>query len=223
MSNWVLLPGAASGPEVFSRQHHVLRGARSWVYETPAEPVDLLSQYASAVHRQVAPPLVLVGHSMGGAVAQLMALEHPDAVVGLILIGTGPHLPVNPALLTGLETDPSATLARIAGWSLTRTADPRLADECRKMMLAVPPALAHAQFAACAAFDIRSRRGSDRIKVHAIVGDDDRMTPPTLVESLTEVWPTATVHRIAGAGHLVMLEQPDAVNALLAQLHGKWG
>ena len=43
--------------------------------------------------------VVLCGHSMGGAIAQLYALRYPDELRGLILIGTGARLRVHPDYL----------------------------------------------------------------------------------------------------------------------------
>lgn len=219
---WVLLAGAASGPDVWSRQHRALPNATAFTYPAPAGGA-LLEEYAAAVVDQVAPPYVLVGHSLGGAVAQTVAWAHPEHVVGLALIGTGPHLPVNPALLDGLARDPEAMLARIAGWSLARNADPRLLTECQRRMAAGPPSVAAEQFRACAAFDLRGRPAPSSVPVRALVGAEDRMTPPPLVESLQEVWPGTTVDIVPKAGHLVMLEAPDAVNAWLRERLVEWG
>ena len=219
---WVLLAGAASGPEVWSRQHRVLPRAAAFTYPAPAGGA-LLEEYATAVVDQVRPPYVLVGHSLGGAVAQTVAWTHPEHVRGLALIGTGPHLPVNPTLLDGLVRDPAAMLARIAGWSLAREVEPGLLAECQRRMAAVPPALAEKQFRACATFDLRGRPAPSPVPVRALVGAQDRMTPPSLVESLQEAWPGATVEAVPTAGHLVMLEQPDAVNAWLAARVAEWG
>lgn len=59
-----------------------------------AEPFRLLdcAADAAAVLRQLnAAPAVVVGYSMGGAIAQLVARDHPDVVAGLVLSGTGQH------------------------------------------------------------------------------------------------------------------------------------
>ncbi|MDA8200652.1 MAG: alpha/beta fold hydrolase [Thermaerobacter sp.] len=219
---WVLLAGAASGPDVWSRQHRTLPNATAFTYPAPTG-ADLLEDYVAAVLDQVPPPYVLVGHSLGGAVAQSLAWAHPEHVVGMALIGTGPHLPVNPALLAGLASEPEAMLSRIAGWSLARNADPRLRAECQRRMAAWPPSVAEKQFRACATFDLRGRLAPLSVPVRALVGAEDRMTPPPLVESLQEVWPGATTDLVPQAGHLAMLEQPDAVNAWLLARVAEWG
>ncbi|MBW1714198.1 MAG: alpha/beta fold hydrolase, partial [Deltaproteobacteria bacterium] len=47
-------------------------------------------------------PCLLAGHSMGGAIAQSFELAHPGDLAGLVLIGTGAKLPVNPKILKGV-------------------------------------------------------------------------------------------------------------------------
>ncbi|MGH7320981.1 MAG: alpha/beta fold hydrolase, partial [Candidatus Rokuibacteriota bacterium] len=51
--------------------------------------------------------VVLGGHSMGGAIAQTIALAHPDRLDGLVLIGTGARLRVLSRILELCRMDPS--------------------------------------------------------------------------------------------------------------------
>ena len=55
---------------------------------------------------------LMVGHSMGGAIAQTLAVRYPEMVTGLVLIGTGARLEVNQELLYKFST-PSSTPAAI--------------------------------------------------------------------------------------------------------------
>lgn len=65
------------------------------------------------------PPFVLAGHSMGGAIALAFALEYGVDLAGLVLVGTGARLRVNPAVLTGVQTDFDATTAQVIDWMYT--------------------------------------------------------------------------------------------------------
>ncbi len=53
--------------------------------------VDCAADVAAVLTRLDAAPAVVVGYSMGGAIAQLLARDHPDVVSGLILSGTSQH------------------------------------------------------------------------------------------------------------------------------------
>jgi len=60
---------------------------------------------------------ILVGHSMGGAIVQLLALEDSSMVGGLILVGTGARLRVLPSLLDGLANDFEETIEALLGYA----------------------------------------------------------------------------------------------------------
>jgi pimeloyl-ACP methyl ester carboxylesterase len=211
----VFLHGAASSPDVWARQRRHFRDAHYFSYpSTAAGPSDLLDVYAEAVLASLEGPALLVGHSLGGAVAQLCALQAPQTVASVVLVGTGPHLPVNPELLTGLIHRPAETLDRVARWSLAKAAPDALVERARELARAADPDLAYRQFAACNHFDVRSRPPYNG-RAALIWGAQDRMTPPALVRELVAVFPRRRDVEIANAGHLVMLEQPAPFNAAL--------
>ena len=64
----------------------------------------------------------------------------------------------------------------------------------------------------------RALAGLWRCHVLVVSGDMDRMTPFSHAERIAEELPDARLARISGAGHMVMLEQPDLVNAHLVEL-----
>ena len=88
----ITLPGHPDGPPCES-----IEGAASWLRS------ELARQGGAA-------PLLLVGHSLGGAIALQYALDHGDEVAGIVLVGSGARLRVHPATLEALDvshgTDP---------------------------------------------------------------------------------------------------------------------
>jgi len=153
---------------------------------------------------------IVGGHSMGGAIAQTMALNAPDRVVGLLLVATGAHLPVNPLILDGLQTDTEATVRRIIRWSWAKSfSDEWLAEVPLKRLLTVDPTVTRNDYAACAAFDVREQLGSIQAPTLIVAGEVDKMTPLAHSEVLAAGIPDADLVVIEGGGHMLALEQPE--------------
>jgi pimeloyl-ACP methyl ester carboxylesterase len=49
---------------------------------------------------------VLVGHSLGAAIALRFAINYPQEIAGIVLVGGGMKMPVNPFFLEFLKTNP---------------------------------------------------------------------------------------------------------------------
>lgn len=154
---------------------------------------------------------VLVGHSMGGAIAQMTALLSPERVAGLVLVGTGARLRVAPVLLDGILRDARAAIALITEWAWGPEADPTMVARGRRMMARVNSQVVWGDFTACDRFDIRERVGEITAPTLVITGAEDRMTPPKFGQWLAERIPGARFVLVEGAGHMVMLEKPDQV------------
>jgi pimeloyl-ACP methyl ester carboxylesterase len=158
---------------------------------------------------------VLVGHSMGGAIAQTMAATAPRSVLGLALLGTGARLRVAQAILDGLQDDFEGTVDLITGWLWGESADERLVAEGRQTMLAAGPAVMLGDFLACDRFDLRERVASVSAPTLVLTGSEDRMTPPKLGQWLADNISGARFSLVQGSGHMLMLEQPDVVTAAI--------
>jgi pimeloyl-ACP methyl ester carboxylesterase len=157
--------------------------------------------------------VVCIGHSMGGAVALMLALHYPARVLGLVLIGSSAKLSVNPALLEGLATDYPAAVQQLVSWQYS----PVSAMEQRRAVQrlgALSPTLLAADFAACSQFDVRTQIGQIQQPALVVAGDEDRMTPFRFSgEGLRDQLPKATLAKIAGGSHMMMIEQPEVVAA----------
>jgi pimeloyl-ACP methyl ester carboxylesterase len=165
---------------------------------------------------------VLVGHSMGGAIGLTMALQVPSRVAGLVLIGTGARLRVNPALLE-LTTDPQTldnAVDTIITWAFSRQASPRLVALARERMAETPAQILHDDFLACDGYDVIDRVGEIAVPVQVICGRDDNLTPEKYSHFLAGGISGARLNLIDGAGHMVMLERPRDVIAIMKEFLG---
>lgn len=179
---------------------------------------------------------VLCGHSMGGMVAQLLAISHPEAtgrrVARLVLAATSPG-PVARGPLVG----PVAALTHRglrwaerrggglfpgddAGVWATRLAfgshpSPSDVELTRSIVDAMSPAALQGLVPALLSFDVRDRLGELRLPVHAVVGSRDLLTPPRTARAIVAGVPGADLTVLPGCGHMVMLERADELCALL--------
>ena len=161
--------------------------------------------------------VVVAGHSMGGAISQMLALSHPDRVAGLVLIGTGARLRVLPAILDGILSpdDFDNTVRLVVENAYAPGLDPDLRRRAEEEMRAVAPAVTHGDYVACNGFDVMARMGEIHAPTLVLCGREDRMTPVKYSEFLASRLPDAQLVLVDGAGHFVMLEQPAAVNRAL--------
>ena len=161
---------------------------------------------------------VLVGHSMGSAIAMSLALDHPEQVLGLCLVGAGARLRVAPALLESASSQSTfyTAVETVVCWSFSSKAEPRLKELAAKRMAETRQSVLYGDFLACDAFDETERVSQIRKPSLVMCGVDDKMTPLRYAQFLADSLPNATLKTIPDAGHMVMLEQPQAVAKSLA-------
>ncbi|MBN2123503.1 MAG: alpha/beta fold hydrolase, partial [Deltaproteobacteria bacterium] len=108
-------------------------------------------------------PLVLVGHSMGGAIVQELALDPPGNIEGLVLVGTGAKLGVMPAVFDMLREDPEGFFRTIDAAAFHPDTPREIRDPIIDGIRRCPPPVIFKDFAACNRFDIRDRLSGVRL------------------------------------------------------------
>jgi pimeloyl-ACP methyl ester carboxylesterase len=176
---------------------------------------ETIEGYAAAVtaflDHVAAGPTVIVGHSMGGAVAQTMALSEPENVSSVVLVGTGARLRVAPAILEGIHQDFAKAVDLITRYAWSSGVDPSLTELGWDALRDTGPDVLFGDFLACDRFDVMDRLGQVDVPALVIGGSDDRLTPLKYSRFLSEQIPDARLVTVEGAGHMVMLERPDVV------------
>jgi pimeloyl-ACP methyl ester carboxylesterase len=154
--------------------------------------------------------VVLVGHSMGGAISMTIVLEAPQHVLGLVLVGSGARLRVHPKILELTEDENlfRQAAALVTQWAFSDDADVRLVELANRRMAEVPAEVVHADFLACDGFDIMDRLVDISTPTLVICGEADQMTPVKYSQYLDQHIPDSRLVLIGGAGHMVMLEKP---------------
>ncbi|NUR89356.1 MAG: alpha/beta fold hydrolase [Nonomuraea sp.] len=206
---------------------------------------DLHAVVAAAVPEGM--PVVLVGHSMGGMTIMALAASHPELfgsrVVGVGLLSTSAGqlgLPgslgrLTPVVLERLRAraafvDGRPWLKTSANLPVTRyLAFGRGArrDHVRfvnAMIAATPTAVMVGFFHGILAHDKAAALGAlSRVETVVIVGSRDRLTAPAHARRIAALVPSARLVEVPGAGHMVGLERPAAVNRELQALLARAG
>jgi pimeloyl-ACP methyl ester carboxylesterase len=159
---------------------------------------------------------VIVGHSLGGAIAQTLALSHPLRVAGLALVGTGARLRVLPKILEGVLSDFESTARFVAQAMFAQPDDPQR-PRTEEQLRACAPQVVHGDFSACNAFDVIARLGEIRAPTLVLCGRADVMTPVKYGEFLAAKIAGAQLVVVENAGHALMLEQAVEVNRALVE------
>ncbi len=160
---------------------------------------------------------IVAGHSMGGAIAQTIALNYPQRVAGLLLVATSARLQVNDAILNGIRTKTAETIALIGKWGWSKDAPEQIRRLWRSRQMATDPEITYGDYVACNHFDVRERLGRARTPCLLISGSVDKMTPPDWMDDTASRIAGSKLVRIEGCGHWVMLEQPETVAAAVTQ------
>jgi len=179
-----------------------------------ADTVELFVQALGLERAAVA------GHSMGGAIAQTLALRRPPWLTSVILVGTGARLRVHPLILEGLKTHFEATIDTICQWAYGPTTNEQVLRQGRKQLLQVDSAVIHGDYTACHQFDVMDRVGDITLPTLIISGSADKMTPPKYSHYLHQQIAGSQLVEIKEGGHMMAVEKPTEVAQAVAAFLG---
>lgn len=195
--------------------------------EAEAESITM-PQVARAVSSTIASlgagPVHLVGLSVGGLIAQELAITEPDLIRSLTLIDTAARFaPAGQAAMKARadlvrEQGVPAILDALFGhWFLAETCErrPDLVDRATKTLVHDDTAVHAALWEMIANFDAVDRLGSITAETLVLVGRYDSSSPISSSEELRDGIAHAHLQVIENAAHLSPIEQPDDVTSRL--------
>jgi len=186
--------------------------------EAPPAPYsihDHISDLAALVDVHGIKNAIVVGLSVGGMIAQGLAAQRPELVRLLVLCDTA-HKIGTPEMWNarieairegGIGSIADAVLERWFSTEFRRTRSADLAGY-RNMLVRTP---VEGYIGTCAALrdaDLTAASRSLTQPTLCLAGEEDRATPPEMVESLSTLIPNASFRTIPHAGHLPCVEEP---------------
>jgi pimeloyl-ACP methyl ester carboxylesterase len=225
--NWATIAKA------LAPRHRVLtvdlrnHGASPWdaVHDYPA----LAGDVARFIHTHVGGPAAVLGHSMGGKAAMVLALEEPDLVERLVVVDIAPAASRTSLIdaLRAMQQVPLAACTRrgeVDAALAESIADPSVRAFLVQNVTTVPHGLAWAvnleaverNFPAIVGFpDVAAGRTFTGPTLF-VVGERSDYIRPEHHAVIHRLFPAATIEVVAGAGHWVHAEAPDAFLAVLS-------
>jgi pimeloyl-ACP methyl ester carboxylesterase len=228
-----LLPGLACDAALFAPQWPALQGlpglGEPWVSDVHTREATLPAM-AQRLLAERPGPQVLVGCSMGGMLALEAWRQAPERVRGIALLGSSAR-PDTPELIA-LRSQACELFAQgrvdevlranlmFAFHPLSRARAGLVSDYLAMVQRAGADQLIRQNRAVMARVDSRPDLPRLRCPVLVACGEADQLTPPEhsqeIAAALAAAGTPVRLEIVPGAGHLLTLEQPARVNALLA-------
>ena len=236
ISYWTRKKGFIEGREFILFIHGAGGGQYTWSYqkgffekefnpiiielpghgESEGDGEQEIGKYAEHVHSFMnalsLPKVFLVGHSMGGAIVQTLALTHPEVMKGIVLVDTGARLKVLQWILNGITSKFEETVPRIIRFAYSRKAPLELIEQGVDEVMRCRPEVLYRDFLACDLFNMMSEVEKIVLPTLILCGSDDQLTPVKYSQFLHSRIQGSKLKVFPNSGHMVMMESPQAFN-----------
>ena len=232
MTPLVFLHGVGGGHHAWEHQLPYFGGlgypSHAWDqpgygHSPTVEPYDLehiAASLARLIESLAGEPVVLIGHSMGGMIAQEAYVRYPQLIKALSLCFTSPAFAGGDSEFTKQfiaarigPLDEGKTMAEIAAKLIpTMGSNSRLAVQ---IMAGVPPDTYRKAVHLLTTFDRRRELAGIKVPTLVVAGSEDKTAPPVVMEKMASRIPGAEYVLLKGCGHLGPMDQPEAFNDAL--------
>ena len=241
ISYWIGKGGLSEGREVVLFIHGAGGGQYTWSYQkaffekrfnpiiielpghgaSEGEGEEEIGRYAEHVYSFLKAlalsNVFLVGHSMGGAIVQTLALTHPEVIKGISLVGTGARLKVFPMILDGIRSDFTGSVRKITQFAYSRNTPSEMIDRGVTDMMRCRPEILYGDFLACDRFDLMNEVEKIDLPTLIICGNEDELTPVKYSQFLHRRMKGSRLEILPGAGHMVMMESAGIFNEKIGE------
>ena len=193
-----------------------------------APPPYALADFAADAHGLLGALRIgsahVIGLSLGGMVAQVLALDYPEDVRSLVLSNTLCTLPAEAwqAMRARGEAAEQGGMAAVVQptierWFTRGFLDSPVVTRCRQHLLAHDVGAWASSWRAIADLDTLTRLGEIHVPTLVMTGDADVSTPLAAAQVIANAIPGAILKVMAGAPHMAPYEKPEIFNRLVLE------
>jgi len=159
---------------------------------------------------------IAMGHSMGGAIVIDWALNAPEELSGLILVGAGARLRVASGIFQAVKENFEGYITAMEKIAFGKDTPPEVLKEASEHFRLENPETIFGDFTACDKFDVIKEISKINLPTLILCGSADMLTPSKYSDYLAKNIPRADLVIFSGAGHTLSLERPqEAVEAIV--------
>ena len=214
-------------PQMIEEYRVIAYDLRGHGYASNAPKIEAMQTYVDDLARLLDElnlrKVRIAGLSLGGAIAQMFALQHPERVSSLALLSTMERGARETYVARAEAAERDGMAAQVAP-TLLRWLTPEIIAEnpwyvryLRERVIRAQVPNWAAAWRTLAGFDVANRLGELRVLTHLIAAEaDGQATGPEVMKALADRIPQARFSVVAGAPHLSPLVKPHEVATLLA-------
>ncbi len=158
---------------------------------------------------------IFIGHSMGGRIAQLIALGSAVRPLACVLVATGTRIRVSRWSLKTVRNDYRNFCRTAAQNSFSPHTPAHIREGFFKNLLKTPKESVYKDLLACDDFDVSEAIRRISVPTVIVAGSDDVLTPSKHTDFLHKSIKGSKLFVIEEAGHFMMMEKPDAFNKIM--------